>query len=121
MTVELIDVLGEKADGTRELIGKGPMSPVMKIPEILRNYGLSPADCADEEVGECANSAMFELVRWMIAQGWTPPPTLAGMPSHLALLKTALHRLEDMLRDDDGQAYKEARKFVEQARKVVPE
>lgn len=40
--------------------------------------------------------------------------------SHLELLKMALCRLEDILEGDDGQAYKEARKFVEQARKVVP-
>lgn len=120
MAVELIDILGEKPDGSRDLIGKGPMPPIMKIPDILRNYGLSPADCADEEIGECINAAMVDLVRWMEAQGWTKPPLLQGMPSHLELLKTALHRLEDILKDDDGQAYKEAQKFVEQARKVVP-
>lgn len=29
------------------------------------------------------------------------------------VLQTAIHRIEDMLKDDDGQARKEARKFIE--------
>lgn len=31
-----------------------------------------------------------------------------------ATLQTAVHRIEDMLKDDDGQAFKEARKFIDQ-------
>lgn len=35
-----------------------------------------------------------------------------------ATLETALARIEDMLADDDGQAFKEARKFLESARQL---
>jgi len=35
-----------------------------------------------------------------------------------AELTTALHRLEDMLMGDDGQAWKEAQRFVERARSI---
>lgn len=34
-------------------------------------------------------------------------------------LETALNRIEDMLADDDGQAFKEARKFLESARQLA--
>lgn len=51
----------------------------------------------------------------------SPPPMLVDMPSHLDLIKTALNRLEDILKGDDPQDFKEAKKFVEQARKVIPE
>lgn len=36
-----------------------------------------------------------------------------------ATLETALARIEDMLADDDGQAFKEARKFLESARQLA--
>lgn len=121
MTVELMDVLGKKPDGSTDFIGKGPMVPMLKIPELLREYGLSTGDFGcEDDLADSVRDAFIELVRWMEKQGWTPPPLLVGMPSHLDLLKTAIHRLEDILKDDDGQAYKEAQRFVEQARKVVP-
>jgi hypothetical protein len=121
MTVELIDILGQKPDGSRDLLGKGPMPPIMKIPDILTNYGLSARDFGcEEDMAESVKDAFVELVRWMEAQGWMPPPLLQGMPTHKELLVEALHRLEDVLKDDDGQAYKEAQRFVEKARKVVP-
>jgi len=35
------------------------------------------------------------------------------MTDDTALLRQALNRIEDMLQDDDGQAFKEARKFAD--------
>jgi len=41
-----------------------------------------------------------------------------GQDGLRATLETALARIEDMLADDDGQAFKEARKFLESARQL---
>lgn len=42
---------------------------------------------------------------------------LLGAATRQELLKTALNRLEDILKQDDPQAYKEAQRFLEMARK----
>ena len=42
-----------------------------------------------------------------------------GQDGLRATLETALARIEDMLADDDGQAFKEARKFLESARPLT--
>lgn len=42
-----------------------------------------------------------------------------GQDGLRATLETALARIEDMLADDDGQAFKEARKFLESARSLT--
>lgn len=101
MPVELIDILGQKPDGSRDLLGKGPMPPIMKIPDILINYGLAPRDFGcEEDLAESVNAAMVELVRWMEAQGWTPPPLFDGAPHQLDLLSRFVERMRDV--DDKG-------------------
>lgn len=69
--VEMMDLYGKKADGTKEFLGYVPMSPELKIPELARSYGFDPDD---ESEGELAIAAMYDLVAWMKNQGWQAPP-----------------------------------------------
>lgn len=100
-TPEMMDLYGKKADGTEEFLGHVPMSPEMKIPDLVRSYGFNPDDL-DE--GSMVVGAMEDLIAWLKKQGWTPPPiipadTQAGTEQteaeKLAAAKSAAHRALD--------------------------
>lgn len=114
MTVELIDIYGKKAgDSTPfpgDFLGKGPMPPSFKIPYILNDMDLPYGDL------DSSFMAMSELVRWMEAQGWTPPPMLQGMRTQkeqIEFLKLALEIIAAGNTDPD--------RMVELAQKALKE
>lgn len=117
MTVELIDIYGKKAgDSTPfpgDFLGKGPMPPSFKIPEILNDHGLNYGDL---DTVDSATDAMSELVHWMEKQGWTPPPMLQGMRTQkeqIEFLKIALEIIAAGNTDPD--------RMVELAQKALKE
>jgi hypothetical protein len=74
MTIETVNIVGVRSDGTEVSLGQGVMTPNLKIPEILNNYGFSERFDPDEF--ESAKAAMEDLIAWMIKQGWKAPDLL---------------------------------------------
>lgn len=74
-TKDRVTVIGERADGSREIIGTAPMPPKMKMREIVRNYFGEPT-CGPDDCDE-ASMCMYALEayhEWILEQGWTAPP-----------------------------------------------
>lgn len=72
MTIETMEVYGKGADGNEAFLGTFPVTPEMKAKEIVRGYGLDPDSDLDYE-GGCMLGALYDMIAWMKAQGWTPP------------------------------------------------
>lgn len=70
-----MNVLGVRADGSSELLGTVPISPRLKMREIVANFFEHPSD--DDDDGSDANMCLWALEayhEWLLAQGWTAPP-----------------------------------------------
>lgn len=70
--MDRVTLIGEKADGSRDVLGTVPMPPKMMIREIARSY-FGESACEGDEADMCIG-ALEELHDWMLKQGWQPPP-----------------------------------------------
>jgi hypothetical protein len=67
----MVDLVGVKADGTQDVLGKVAMPPAMKAREIVRNYFGEPVVDGDE--ADLCLAALQDFEAWLLEQGWTKP------------------------------------------------
>lgn len=70
--MDTVTLIGENADGSRDVLGTISMPPKMKIREIARSY-FGESACEGDEADMCIG-ALEELHSWMVKQGWQLPP-----------------------------------------------
>lgn len=70
---EKVVLLGEKADGSRTVLGEVPMPPEMKQLDLARQYFSGSAADEDSDTAYCLY-ALQEYHTWLLAQGWQQPP-----------------------------------------------
>jgi hypothetical protein len=68
-----VTFVGEKADGSRDVLGTVPKPPAMKRREIVRDFFGEPG--GPDDMGEPSSClcALEQYHDWLLRQGWTAP------------------------------------------------
>jgi hypothetical protein len=75
---ETMNLIGVKADGSSDLLGTVPLSPMIKRKDIAREqFGpLSPDESGTD--ADCCLWALDQYHEWLVQQGWQAPPLVVS-------------------------------------------